>query len=44
MDEQTNRSLKVARLQRLGVHATVVLVAFVLGFVPMWLVARTRAR
>lgn len=35
--------LTVARLKRLGVHATVVFAAFVLGFVPMWMVARTRA-
>jgi heme exporter protein D len=35
--------LKVARLKRLGVYATVVFAAFVLGFVPMWLVARTCA-
>ena len=33
----------MARLKRLGVYATVVFAAFVLGFVPMWLVARTRA-
>lgn len=39
----TTPSLKVARLKRLGGYATVVFAAFVPGFVPMWLVARTRA-
>lgn len=43
MDEPTNTPLKVARLQRLGVYATVIFVAFLIGFVPMWLTARTRA-
>ncbi|HUE89144.1 MAG TPA: phospholipase D-like domain-containing protein, partial [Vicinamibacterales bacterium] len=43
MDDSTAPPLKVARLKRLGVYATVVFAAFVLGFVPMWLVARTRA-
>ena len=43
MDDTTTPPLKVARLKRLGVYATVVCAAFVLGFVPMWLVARTRA-
>lgn len=43
MDDVTNQPLKVARLKRLGVYATVVFVAFLIGFVPMWLVARTRA-
>lgn len=43
MDHSTPPPLKVARLKRLGGYATVVFAAFVLGFVPMWLVARTRA-
>jgi hypothetical protein len=43
MEQATNPPLKVARLKRLGVYATVVFAAFLLGFIPMWLVARTRA-
>jgi hypothetical protein len=42
-DDVTNHPIKVARLRRLGMHATVVFAAFLVGFVPMWLVARTRA-
>ncbi len=43
MDHPTTPPLKVAHLKRLGVYATVVFAAFILGFVPMWLVSRTRA-
>jgi len=43
VDKATNQPLKVARLQRLGLYATVVFVAFLIGFIPMWLRARTRA-
>lgn len=43
MNNDINPPLKVARLQRLGVYGTVVGVALLVGFVPMWLVARTRA-
>ena len=43
MDDSTTPALKLARLKRVGVYATVVFAAFVLGFVPMWLVARARA-
>ncbi len=43
MDDSTNSPLKVTRLKRLGLYATVVFAAFVVGFVPMWLAARTRA-
>jgi hypothetical protein len=43
MDKPTNQPLKVARLQRFGVYATVICVAFLMGLVPMWLTARTRA-
>ena len=43
MDQHTNQTPKVARLQRLGVFATVALVAFLMGFIPMWLSSRTRA-
>ena len=43
MNNATNKPVRVARLRRLGVHATVLFAAFLLGFVPMWLVARTRA-
>jgi hypothetical protein len=42
MDDMTNQPSQPARLRRLGVYATVVFVAFLIGFVPMWLVARTR--
>lgn len=43
MDELMIPPSKVARLQRLGMYATVVVVAFFIGFVPMWLSARSRA-
>lgn len=43
MDEPTNQPLTMARPQRLGVYAAAILVAFLIGFVPMWLRARTRA-
>jgi hypothetical protein len=43
MDQTAIPPLKVTRLKRLGVYTTVVFAAFLLGFVPMWLVARTRA-
>jgi len=43
MDNATTRPLDSARLQRLGVYALVVLAAFLIGLVPMWLAARTRA-
>jgi hypothetical protein len=43
MHDPANQPLKVARLQRLGVYASVIFVAFLMGFVPMWLTARTRA-
>jgi Tfp pilus assembly protein PilV len=43
MDRPTNPPLKVARPQRLGLYATVILVVFLIGFVPMWLRARTLA-
>ena len=35
--------MKNARVQRFAIYATVVVAAFLLGFVPMWLAARTRA-
>lgn len=43
MDNAVNQPLRVTRLKRLGVHATVAFAALLIGFVPMWLVARTRA-
>ena len=43
MDQPTNQPPRVARLQRFGTYATVILVSFLIGFVPMWLRARTRA-
>ena len=42
MDQPTNQPLRVTRLQRFGTFATVILVSFLIGFVPMWLRARTR--
>ena len=35
--------MKSARVQRFAVYATVVFAAFLPGFVPMWLAARTSA-
>ena len=35
MNNATNKPVRVARLRRLGVHATVLFAAFLLGFVPM---------
>jgi hypothetical protein len=43
MDNATNAPLRVARLRRFGLYATAIFAAFLLGFVPMWMVARTRA-
>lgn len=43
MDNAVNQPLRVTRLKRLGVQATVAFAALLIGFVPMWLVARTRA-
>ena len=43
MDELTNQPVRVARLQRMGVYATAILATFLVGFVPMWLKARTLA-
>jgi hypothetical protein len=43
MDHSPNPPLKVAHLQRLGLYATVILVAVLAGFLPTWLTARTRA-
>ncbi len=43
MDDATTRPLNEGRLRRLGVYALVVLAAFLIGLVPMWLAARTRA-
>ncbi len=43
MDGTENPPLRTRRLQRFGIYGTVVFAAFLLGFVPMWLTARTRA-
>lgn len=43
MEDTTTPALNAARLKRLRVFAAAVFAAFVLGFVPMWLIARTRA-
>ncbi len=43
MNNAAEQPAQTARLRRLGVHATLIFAAFLLGFVPMWLVARERA-
>ena len=43
MDSRERVPVKNARVQRFAIYATVVVAAFLLGFVPMWLAARTRA-
>ena len=43
MDEQTKRPLHLARHRRLDLYATVALVAFLIGLVPMWLRSQTHA-
>jgi hypothetical protein len=43
MDGPTNPPLKVAHLQRIGGYATVAFVALLVGFLPTWITARTRA-
>ena len=42
VEKLTTQPLKVARLQRLGVYATALLLVFLIGFVPMWLRAQAR--
>ena len=42
MESRERLPVKNARVQRFAVYATVVFAAFLLGFLPMWLVARTR--
>ena len=42
MENKERLPVKSARVQRFAVYATVVFAAFLLGFLPMWLVARTR--
>ena len=43
MDDAMNQPAKVSRLRRVGMFATGVFAAFLIGFVPMWLSARMRA-
>lgn len=43
MDSVTTRPLNPSRVRRLGVYAVVILSAFLIGLVPMWLAARARA-
>lgn len=43
MESSERLPVKSARVQRFAVYASVVFAAFLLGFVPMWLAARTRA-
>lgn len=40
--ERERFPVKSAQVQRFAVYATVVFAAFLLGFLPMWLAARTR--
>ena len=42
MDNPTNLPVKVAPRSRLGLYATVILVAVLVGFVPTWIMARGR--
>jgi hypothetical protein len=42
MENKERLPVNSARVQRFAVYATVVFAAFLLGFLPMWLVARTR--
>ena len=42
MESREHIPVKSARVQRFAVYATVVFAAFLIGFLPMWLVARTR--
>ncbi len=41
MDAQTNQALK-ARAPRVGVYAAVLVITFLVGFVPMWMRAQAR--
>ena len=43
MADELNTTARVARPRRLGLYAAGVVIAFLLGFVPMWLQARTSA-
>ena len=43
MDQALTLRSGGGQLRRLGVYAAVLVVAFLLGFVPMWMQARTRA-
>ena len=42
MESRERLPVKSARVQRFAIYATVVFAAFLVGFLPMWLVARTR--
>ena len=44
MESRDKFPVKNARVQRFATYVTVAFVAFLLGFVPMWLAARTRAK
>lgn len=43
MDRAANQLVRVEQGRRLGLYAAVLFVVFLLGFVPMWLQARSRA-
>lgn len=43
MENAMNQPVKAAGMRRLAVEVAVVFAAFLIGFAPMWLVARTRA-
>ena len=42
VDTQADFPSKNRQVQRVGIYASVVFAAFLLGFLPMWLTARTR--
>jgi hypothetical protein len=43
MENREREPVKNARVRRFAIYAGAVVAAFLLGFVPMWLAARTRA-
>lgn len=42
MESPADRPSQLTQLRRFGVYAIVILVVFLIGFIPMWLRARTR--
>ena len=43
-DERETTSRRASPLRRIGIYALIIVVVFMLGLVPMWLAARSRAR